>query len=744
MTYRGWRIAGWLLLGVVLLGAAGWIEQAASTRAQGNLLALDPALLSGAYAPEQSDTLPGPAGPLRRVFRWTEQQSALAIWPSLPGAGRIELETLNPATDGAVFVQMERAAVALPPTPTLRRVALLLPPGTTRLDFVQTGAVPAADRSLGMILSEARWTAFGANDLHVFAQGWRLPGLPLTLLLVIALGVLLRLRPQWIAVISLLALGLALMGVLRRPWDLRAVQPALQIVLVGGCLGALCVQRRFVWRRWPALLIGVWALTTLLLFTPRIAVDGAGYYAYLRSALIDGDLQFANELDPAQSPLHGTPPLARQRTPTGYTPNPWSVGPAIAWTPGWLLAHGLVLLGTPLGLGWQPDGYAAPYIVLTTFTSALAGLATLLGCFAIARRLYAPPIAALTAITLYLGSNLLFYAQFEGGFAHSLSAATATWFVEAVLALHAAPSLGRWLRVGWLAGAMIVVYWITAILLLFPIALVLPKFVQAARHKRTVFVQWVIGSSIAALGALLMVLPQLLAWRLIYGTWIATPQGANFITPRTLHLGSILWGSIYGLVWWTPAYFIGLIGCFWLTRRWPWLGVAILLPTIAYILYNAGLPDWHGSGAFGMRRFTALTPFFAVGLAAIFNAARRIPALPGALAGAIVLWTAQMMARYLVFQISHDPLVLMDLGLRDVLYTSWRAALGAGSSVVRNAWIPQFVQYPSVGAALITLVCLIFAALLWLGVRIARVVIERAAAAHKHASHARATTINQK
>ena len=72
----------------------------------------------------------------------------------------------------------------------------------------------------------------------------------------------------------------------------------------------------------------------------RGMADGVGYYAYLPSVFFDGDLNFTNEFDPQQSPFTHIPlniPAARP----GYLINPWSVGPAIYWTPFWLLGHAL-------------------------------------------------------------------------------------------------------------------------------------------------------------------------------------------------------------------------------------------------------------------------------------------------------------------------------------------------------------------------------------------------------------------
>ena len=155
-------------------------------------------------------------------------------------------------------------------------------------------------------------------------------------------------------------------------------------------------------------------------------------------------MRFADELDPARTPLRTTN-LAMHVTETGYTPNLASVGPALAWTPFFLFGHAHYTGRERRWIGWIPDGYAPPYIVMVTLASALMGLVSMIGCFRITRRWFPEPqLAALTAITIFLGSNLLYYAQFEGSFAHSQSAATATMFVLASIYLSEKPTLRRW------------------------------------------------------------------------------------------------------------------------------------------------------------------------------------------------------------------------------------------------------------------------------------------------------------
>jgi hypothetical protein len=70
-----------------------------------------------------------------------------------------------------------------------------------------------------------------------------------------------------------------------------------------------------------------------LLRVPRvdrqlIGSDGAYYYVYVRSIVIDHDLNFANEYA-----YYRLPAIANSPTPTGLAPNKYAIGPALLWIP---------------------------------------------------------------------------------------------------------------------------------------------------------------------------------------------------------------------------------------------------------------------------------------------------------------------------------------------------------------------------------------------------------------------------
>lgn len=80
------------------------------------------------------------------------------------------------------------------------------------------------------------------------------------------------------------------------------------------------------------------------------------------------------------------------------------------------------------------------------------------------------------------------------------------------------------------------------------------------------------------------------------------------------------------------------------------------------MLYNMSISDWHGSGAFGLRRLTVIAPWLCLGLAALFAALHRRhwsgPVLVSALA---ISWTTLLSWRYALYLIERDTGALRQL-----------------------------------------------------------------------------------
>ena len=96
--------------------------------------------------------------------------------------------------------------------------------------------------------------------------------------------------------------------------------------------------------------------------------DDTGYYAYLRSAFFDGDLDFINENKYAHIEKFNS---------TGYVFNNWQIGQSIFFFPFFLVGHFTAIALNNFGYSFSIDGYSFPYYMATaiaTHTYVFIGL----------------------------------------------------------------------------------------------------------------------------------------------------------------------------------------------------------------------------------------------------------------------------------------------------------------------------------------------------------------------------------
>lgn len=139
--------------------------------------------------------------------------------------------------------------------------------------------------------------------------------------------------------------------------------------------------------------------------------DDTAYYSYLRSTFFDGDIDFFNEKKYA----HFDRILS-----TGYVFNHWSIGPAIFWTPFFILGHLSALSLVAIGFKIPLDGYSFPYYISTTIGSTLFSFG---GIFLLSRLLckfFEKKIAYLSSFFVFASTALVYFTFIRQRMSHSL------------------------------------------------------------------------------------------------------------------------------------------------------------------------------------------------------------------------------------------------------------------------------------------------------------------------------------
>jgi hypothetical protein len=391
----------------------------------------------------------------------------------------------------------------------------------------------------------------------------------------------------------------------------------------------------------------------------RLQSDGFYYFAYLRSLAFDGDVDFTN--DYKLLGLDDKPHLFAP-TPTGHAQSAASIGPAILWAPFFGAGH---LVARPLAAR-HPDinanGISFPYRQAVCVAGLFYGLIGCWFCFRLTRRFYGTPLAALAVTLTVAGSFLLWYLVKEPSMTHGPSMAAVAGFAWAWIATRDARmrassgerssvsgALLTWAWLGALAGFMTLIRWQNALFAVLPAIDAIGLLISAVRTSDTGRARRVIINGAVFTGcAALAFIPQMIAWRSIYGSWLAVSPLGPQIRWFDPQLVDILWSSRNGLLSWSPILYVGAIGFAMFVVRRPAIGAPMLLAVLLMTYFNACIQDWWGSDGFGGRRFDGTIPFFCLGVAAFasFTAGivRRHPLRAVATAGgALVLWNLTLM-----------------------------------------------------------------------------------------------------
>lgn len=370
-------------------------------------------------------------------------------------------------------------------------------------------------------------------------------------------------------------------------------------------------------RRW---LIVVGVVGTALFFSQLMEIpvrsalrgyDNTFNYLWLRSAAVDGDWDFRNDLEACNTlvPEQRASALALPLTPAQRIPNKYGIGWALLSTPFYLVADGIVALGRATG-AWTltRDGYNPVYQICLQAGHLVLALFSLLFATRTVASWIGDRVAAVSGVVLvWAASPLLYYQTVNLSMSHATAFFCVALHAYSLEAARKSPACtGAWLLAGAALGLAIITRFQLAV---FGLAAFWPLYCGARRGGRLMR-----SAALLAVGAVPFLLLQLYAWRSVYGAWVvfsygAEGEGFDWAKPEVFNT---LFSSWHGLFYWHPFLLVataGMLGWAWERRS---TGIAWLVAFVLTAYVSGAWWCWWFASSFGNRSFdAALLPLMA-------------------------------------------------------------------------------------------------------------------------------------
>lgn len=402
--------------------------------------------------------------------------------------------------------------------------------------------------------------------------------------------------------------------------------------------------------------------------------DGFGYYIYLPSIIIDGDLDLSNQI--AHQPDQESQGFYRISPATGLRGNPFQVGCALFWSPFFLAARAAAKGLSLMGFSVPMDGFGLIYELPVYCGAFLYGLVGVFYIYRLLKELWGGSVAWFTTLYIALATPIAAYLWFEPDMSHGLSMALIAMLFYYLHRAQATENrnAGTWAFLGFLVGAIALVRAPDGLVSLAAayVALTVVRRDAPTRPPASLCQILTCSSSfIVAMG--LAFLPQMLVWKTLYGGYLLIPSSTNYERMNWFQPDFLgyLFSARRGILIWTPLFIPALIGAIAGVWKGPPIMRYALLVLFAAVYFNCSLPVWWVGCSFSERRIVDYTVLFALGLGYLLSLR---PALSSryafhAVAVCLCLFNWTLMVRYFTHELpEYGEVSFNDLFLGTVAF----------------------------------------------------------------------------
>lgn len=368
------------------------------------------------------------------------------------------------------------------------------------------------------------------------------------------------------------------------------------------------------------ILLSIFATSSVYLFKfngPPIRSDGIGYYAYLPAVFIHKDLSMKSLMGERAAKYNEPTPdswagIIKQEN--GNYLDKYTIGEAVMMLPFFLPAHILTIV-----FNQEVNGFTIFYQIFAAFSGVFYMIA---GVFILKRFLnqyFKSRTVYLALFAIIFGTNLFHYGTYDSIFNHSYSFFLFALFIFLLPKWFENKSSKYSLILGSLSGLIVLV---RPTNIIFPIILFLFFGINNKNDLLKKFkLFWVRRESmiLMILIAFLIVLPQLIYWKLITGNFIAySYQGEsfNFSKPEILN---VLFSVRKGVFFWSPVLLLVIPGFYLMHKKMKGWFLPIFSFLIVNLIIIASWWAWSYGGSFGHRGFVESYTLLSIPLALIIE-----------------------------------------------------------------------------------------------------------------------------
>lgn len=351
--------------------------------------------------------------------------------------------------------------------------------------------------------------------------------------------------------------------------------------------------------------------------------DAFGYYVYLPSTFIHHNLTTPfttpdKNLNDGFKWIFGV--LKDAKNSKGLYLNQYTYGIALMESPFFFIAHAFEKIK-----GTDANGYSATYNYLIKGGTLLYAILGLMVVYKVLKKYFSTTLALSGAVALFLCTNLFWFAVFQAGMAHVPLFFLYALLVYLTIRIYERPTLSLFIITGFIAGLITLIRPTDILCLLIP--LLYDVYSKETINKKISFLKahkqhigW------AALFFILPIIPQLLYWKAVTGSYLCYSYGDQSFDFRHPKIIEGLFYFSNGWLPYAPIMLFSIIGLiFYKTlRKWEWC-IAIVFAIYVYIIYSWYC--YYYLNGLGSRPMIHLYPLLALPLTAFFRyiSERKLP-----------------------------------------------------------------------------------------------------------------------